>query len=103
MPIPETLQRKIELFQRQGPDFPRSVRTVREGSWFQVMYGQGLRPRGYNAIVDVIAPDDVAAFIEGMRARSGSARLHADARGVHRQELQGNGPPLLEAGGLILA
>ena len=31
------------------------------------MDGQGLRPRGYNAIVDVIAPDDISAFIEGIR------------------------------------
>ena len=31
------------------------------------MHGQGLRPRGYNAIVDVIAADDISDFIEGIR------------------------------------
>ena len=34
------------------------------------MFGQGLRPRGYNAIVEVIESDDISEFIEGIRRRS---------------------------------
>ena len=43
MPIPETLQRKMELFQTQGRLFSEADELFAQGSWFQVMHGQGLR------------------------------------------------------------
>ena len=67
MGIPETLQRKMDLFQSQGRLLTEEYELFAQGSWFQVMQGQGLRPRGYNAIVDVIAEGDVSQFIEGIR------------------------------------
>ena len=36
------------------------------------MHGQGLRPRGYNSIVDVVDMKDVSTFIEGMRSAIGN-------------------------------
>jgi len=38
-----------------------------EGGWVQVMHGQGLRPRGYNPIVDVLDVEDVSSYFEGLR------------------------------------
>jgi tryptophan halogenase len=67
MDIPESLKHKMELFQAQGRLLGEEYELFAQGSWFQVMDGQGLRPRGYNAIVDVIAPDDISEFIEGIR------------------------------------
>jgi len=67
MDIPESLQHKMELFQAQGRLLGEEYELFAQGSWFQVMDGQGLRPRGYNAIVDVIAPGDISEFIEGIR------------------------------------
>ena len=93
MSIPESLKHKMALFQTQGRLLGEEYELFAQGSWFQVMHGQGLRPRGYNAIVDVIAPEDISEFIEGIRrAVKNCLDLHADARGVHRQELQGNRP-----------
>ncbi len=67
MAIPESLQRKMTLFQTQGRLHSEEYELFAQGSWFQVMQGQGLRPRGYNAIVDVVAPEHIAEFIEGIR------------------------------------
>ena len=67
MSIPETLQRKIALFQSQGRLFSEADELFAQGSWFQVMQGQGLRARGYNSIVDVLDMEDVSSFIEGVR------------------------------------
>ena len=38
-----------------------------EMSWVQVMYGQGLHPRGYHALVDLLPDDETAAFVERVR------------------------------------
>ena len=67
MSIPESLKHKMALFQTQGRLLGEEYELFAQGSWFQVMHGQGLRPRGYNAIVDVIAPEDISEFIEGIR------------------------------------
>ena len=67
MIIPDSLRSKMELFQSQGRLLGEEYELFAQGSWFQVMDGQGLRPRGYNAIVDVMAPNDISEFIEGIR------------------------------------
>ena len=72
--IPETrCGIKIELFQSQGRLLNEAGEgSPAQGSWFQVMHGQGLRPRGYNSIVDVVDMKDVSTFIEGMRSAIGN-------------------------------
>ena len=67
MSIPESLQRKMDLFKSQGRLFSEADELFAQGSWIQVMQGQGLRPRGYNPIVDVVEADDISVFIEGIR------------------------------------
>ena len=67
MSIPESLQRKMDLFRSQGRLFSEADELFAQGSWIQVMQGQGLRPRGYNPIVDVVEADDISVFIEGIR------------------------------------
>ena len=36
-------------------------------SWVQVMHGQGLRPRGYHGLVDLVPDAEVSAFAERVR------------------------------------
>jgi tryptophan halogenase len=52
MPIPETLQQKIDLFKSNGRLFRINNELFTEVSWFEVMFGQGLRPKGYHPLVD---------------------------------------------------
>ena len=67
MSIPESLAQKMALFRTQGRLYGEADELFAQGSWTQVMMGQGLRPGGYNPIVDVVGDDDVAEFIEGIR------------------------------------
>ena len=57
MDIPETLQQKIAQFKQNGRISRFNQEMFNELSWFEVMYGQGLRPKGYHALVDRLAPE----------------------------------------------
>jgi tryptophan halogenase len=63
MPIPQTLQDKIDLFCSNGRLFRQCNELFTETSWLQVMHGQGLRPRGYNPLVDLRSREDIAALL----------------------------------------
>ncbi len=52
MEIPASLQRKIDLYEGNGRIFREGSELFAEMSWLQVMHGQGLRPVGYNPVVD---------------------------------------------------
>jgi tryptophan halogenase len=52
MPIPDTLQRKIDMFRSGGRYFRTGDEFFALPSWVQVMLGQGIVPAGYHPIVD---------------------------------------------------
>lgn len=53
MPIPDSLQQKIDLFRSNGRIYRNNNELFTEVSWFQVMFGQGIKPQGYHPLVDV--------------------------------------------------
>ena len=63
MPIPETLEHKMDLYRSNGRLFRQCNELFAETSWLQVMHGQRLRPRGYNPLVDLRSHDDIAALL----------------------------------------
>ena len=52
MPIPDSLQQKIDLFRTNGRIFRFNNELFSEVSWFQVMFGQGIQPQSYHPFVD---------------------------------------------------
>jgi tryptophan halogenase len=64
MSIPDTLKRKIDLFRSNGRIYRDNNELFAETSWFQVMFGQGIRPHGHHPLAD--AKSD--AVIAGMLA-----------------------------------
>lgn len=54
MPVTETLNRKIELYERAGRLFRDNNELFTEESWIAVMQGQGLVAQDYNPLVDVL-------------------------------------------------
>ena len=63
MPIPETLQHKLDLYRSRG-------RIVREGNelfsevgWLQVMHGQGLRAQGHHPLASLLSEQEVAEYL----------------------------------------
>ena len=67
MDIPESLQRRIELFRSNGRVFREHTEMFAEVSWIFVMHGQGIEPRGYHALVDMLADDHLAGFVGNVR------------------------------------
>lgn len=55
MSVPESLAHKLELFAANGRIFREQNELFQEGSWCQVMLGQGLIPRGYDPVVDMMS------------------------------------------------
>jgi tryptophan halogenase len=54
MPIPEYLQNKIDLFKANGRIFREDEELFNQTSWLSVMVGQGLMPKGYHPMVDML-------------------------------------------------
>jgi tryptophan halogenase len=67
MNIPDTLRQKMELFAHRGrvPRFHEDLFT--EDSWIAVMLGQGVIPRGYDPLVDAVAPPDLRRYVAHIR------------------------------------
>lgn len=63
MPIPETLERKIELFRANGRIFRENEELFGVESWLQVMIGQRIRPRSYDPLVDALAPELIERYL----------------------------------------
>jgi tryptophan 7-halogenase len=68
MEVPETLARRIALFQHSGRIFHEDVDLFHENSWAQVMLGQGMVPEQYHHIVDMMSQDELRAFLGGIKA-----------------------------------
>ena len=67
MEIPETLSRKMELWQARGRVFRENAELFVADSWIAVMLGQNIWPEAHEAIADTLDPDKVAAAMRQMR------------------------------------
>jgi tryptophan halogenase len=73
MAIPDSLRHKIELFRETAGIFCASDDLFQLTSWLQVLWGQGVRPRGAHPFVEAVAPNDRAGYLRDLR------RLYAQA------------------------
>jgi len=67
MAIPDYLADKIALFESYGRIFRENEELFNDTSWFSVMVGQGLRPRGYDPMVDVMPVEELRARMADIR------------------------------------
>lgn len=67
MPIPDTLEQKIELFRETGRVFRRNEELFAENSWVQVMMGQGIMPRGWHPIAGKLRDDELDKLLATVR------------------------------------
>ena len=68
MDIPASLQDKIDSFVESGHLYRIDEELFTEVGWLQVMMGQGLRPRQYNAMADSLPSDQIAEFLKNFNA-----------------------------------
>ena len=68
MEIPDYLADKIELFKGSGRVFRENEELFNDTSWFAVMVGQGLTPKGWDPMADVMSEDLLRARMNEIRA-----------------------------------
>jgi tryptophan 7-halogenase len=66
MSIPDTLERKIDLFRSNGRVFRELQELFAEPSWLQVMIGQRIVPNGYHPFADLRSDDEVDAYVSNV-------------------------------------
>jgi tryptophan halogenase len=68
MPIPDSLQRRIELFRLKGRLFRYEDELFAEPSWHAVLMGQGIIPQGYDPLVDAAPEAEIEHALAQMHA-----------------------------------
>jgi len=71
--MPESLLRKIELFRSSGQIVRDGEELFTEGSWLQVMLGQGIEPARHHPLADAITPAQLDEFLANIRTLIGRA------------------------------
>jgi tryptophan halogenase len=67
MPIPESLEQKIELFRETGRVFRKNEELFVENSWVQVMMGQGITPQSYHPIAEKLSDEELTRLLATIR------------------------------------
>ena len=67
MPIPDTLEQKIELFRETGLVFRKNDELFVENSWVQVMMGQGIWPQSHHPIAEKLTDAELSKFLAMIR------------------------------------
>jgi tryptophan halogenase len=67
MEVPDSLQRRMDLYRSRGRIVRHGEELFTEINWLQVMHGQGLRAQGYHPLVDQRTPAEIAAFLGDVR------------------------------------
>jgi tryptophan halogenase len=68
MPVPASLQHRIDLFRDGGRVFREGNELFAENSWVQVMLGQGLTPQRWHPSAELMGPDELRGFLDGIRS-----------------------------------
>ena len=66
--IPATLRHKIDLFEQTGRVFLDDGDIFRVDSWTQVMLGQGIMPKQFHLIADMMNDEELQRFLTGIKA-----------------------------------
>ena len=69
MPVPASLQHRIDLFRESGHVFRIPNELFAENSWIQVMLGQGITPSQHHHIADLMDDAELNGFLEEIRGR----------------------------------
>lgn len=69
MDIPDSLQHRLDLFRDTGRVFETDLDIFRENSWTQVMLGQGIQPKSYHPIVDMMNEQELRQFMQFQRQK----------------------------------
>ncbi|VUD59683.1 Flavin-dependent tryptophan halogenase PrnA [Thalassocella blandensis] len=67
MSVPDTLKHRLSLFEETGRIFRGEDELFASESWIQVMMGQGLIPKTYHPIVDLMPRQELQQFLNRLK------------------------------------
>jgi tryptophan halogenase len=67
MEVPESVNRKIELFKAGGRIYREDNELFAEMGWLQVMLGQGIQPDTYHSLVDSLTDDTLKEYLGNVK------------------------------------
>ncbi|KXI27073.1 tryptophan halogenase family protein [Paraglaciecola hydrolytica] len=73
MSIPDSLKQKIDQFMENGQIHRTNMELFNDTSWLEVFHGQGMHPKSYHPLVDLVADDELKrrmAFIKNVIDKS---------------------------------
>lgn len=85
MKVSDRLQQIMDLFHNNGTIIEEQDDLFAENSWVQVMMGQGLMPRQYHPIVDMMSDRDLNMF---MRQQENVVQQHLSKLPMHTQFIE---------------
>ena len=104
MSIPDTLHYRLEQFRASARLIAPFQDLFQDPSWLAVMIGQGIVPRSYDPLADVLPVEEVRRHLKAMRI---TIRKTAEAMPTQGQSAPdwptGAGPPLAVAWALAAA
>jgi tryptophan halogenase len=68
MDIPASLQHRIDLFRETGRVFRFQNELFAENSWIQVMLGQGIVPKQYHQVADLMGDAELSRFLDQIKS-----------------------------------
>jgi tryptophan 7-halogenase len=99
MAIPQSLQHKLDLFRSHARIFREHEELFTESSWLQVLVGQGVLPRGYHPMVDLLADNETREFVANVRrVLERSAEAMPDHAAFIARTCKADPPPLSREG-----
>ncbi len=87
MSIPDTLAHRLELFRSRGKVARHDGQLFADASWVAVMLGQGVEPRRWDPVADIMPIAELQQKADGLRTK-----LHAAVARMpsHRQFIENN-------------
>ena len=67
MQVPGELQHRMELFRHSGRIYRDAEELFTEVAWLQVMLGQGVNPRSYHPLADVLTEQQLQGFLSDLK------------------------------------
>ncbi len=67
MDVPDRLQEKMDVFANAGRAFRENEELFNDTSWFAVMVGQGLIPRTYDPVANLISEEETTIRLDQIR------------------------------------
>lgn len=67
IPLPDSLQQKIDLFQSTGKVYTPTEDLFSAIAWQQVMLGQGIQPGDYHPLASALSEQQLAEFLDNLK------------------------------------